>query len=302
MKPSTKIILAITILALYLFSIIAFSLAGISALTITSVITSPVEVAQGENTNVKIELDNDGDFDLEDVSVSLDLTNVPFAPYSSSSEVSFDELREGKSKTADFRLVALNTATAGIYKIPVHISYTDTNDDLRKTKDSLISVTVNSEPILGINIGENLLLKNSNNQLTIQVVNKGLSDIKFLEINLKPSAYYDILSQNSVYIGDIDSDDFDSADFQIFFKSNSPDTIYVPVTINYKDPTNKQYTEDFSVPVNVYTKDKAIELGLLQGSNTYLYIGIVIALIIIYFIYRYFRRQSKRKNMMNGGM
>ena len=284
------------------FLVALFSLAGISALTISSVTTSPVEVAQGENTNVKIELDNDGDFDLEDVSVSLDLTNVPFAPYSSSSEVSFDELREGKSKTADFRLVALNTATAGIYKIPVHISYTDTNDDLRKTKDSLISITVNSKPVLGINVGENLLLKNSNNQLTIQIVNKGLSDVKFLEINLKPSAYYDILSQNSVYIGDIDSDDFDSADFQIFFKSDSPDIVYVPVTINYKDPTNKPYTEDFSVPVNVYTKDKAIELGLMPQSRTGLYVGIVIALIIIFFIYRYFRKRSKRKNMMNGGM
>ena len=284
------------------FLVALFSLAGISALTISSVTTSPVEVAQGENTNVKIELDNDGDFDLEDVSVSLDLTNVPFAPYSSSSEVSFDELREGKSKTADFRLVALNAATAGIYKIPVHISYTDTNDDLRKTKDSLISITVNSKPVLGINIGENLLLKNSNNQLTVQVVNKGLSDVKFLEINLKPSAYYDILSQNSVYIGDIDSDDFDSADFQIFFKSDSPDIVYVPVTINYKDPTNKPYTEDFSVPVNVYTKDKAIELGLMPQSRTGLYVGIVIALIIIFFIYRYFRKRSKRKNMMNGGM
>ena len=91
------------------FLVALFSLAGISALTITSVITSPVEVAQGENTNVKIELDNDGDFDLEDVSVSLDLTNVPFAPYSSSSEVSFDELREGKSKTADFSPFATNS-------------------------------------------------------------------------------------------------------------------------------------------------------------------------------------------------
>src|SRR3989338_773787 len=282
------------------FLVALLSLAGISALTITSVITSPVEVAQGENTNVKIELDNDGDFDLEDVSVSLDLTNVPFAPYSSSSEVSFDELREGKTKSADFDLIALNTATAGIYKIPVHISYTDTNDDLRKTKDSLISITVNSKPVLGINVGENLLLKNSNNQLTVQIVNKGLSDVKFLEINLKPSAYYDILSQNSVYIGDIDSDDFDSADFQIFFKSDSPDIVYVHVTINYKDPTNKPYTEDFSVPVNVYTKDKAIELGLMPQSRTGLYVGIVIALIIIFFIYRYFRKRSKMKKM-NGG-
>jgi len=301
MKPSTKIILAIAILLLYLFSIIAFSLSGVMALTISSVTTSPVEVAQGENTNVKIELDNDGDYDLNDVSVSLDLTNVPFAPYSSSSEVSFDELREGKTKTADFDLIALNTATAGIYKIPVHISYTDTNDDLRKTKDSLISITVNSKPVLGINVGENLLLKNSNNKLTVQIVNKGLSDIKFLEINLKPSAYYDILSQNSVYIGDIDSDDFDSAEFQVYFKSNAPGKIYLPVTVVYKDPTNKQYTEDFSIPVNVYTQKQAVDLGLMPQSRTSLYVGLIIVLVILYFVYRYFRKRNKMKGM-NGGM
>jgi len=301
MKPKTKIILGLAILVLYGFSIVSFSLAGLSALTISSVTTTPVEVAQGEHTNIKIELDNDGDYDLNDVSVSLDLSAIPFAPYSSSSEVSFDEIREGRTKAAEFEVVALNIATAGIYKIPVHISYTDTEDDSQKTKDSVISVTVNSVPVLGVHIEDGLLLKSSNNKLTVQIVNKGLSDVKFLEVDLEPSTYYDILSQNSVYIGDISSDDFDSADFQVYFKTTAPGKFSIPVTIIYKDPTNKQYTESFNVPVSVYTTKEAIDLGLMSKSRTSLYTGIIIVLLIVYFIYRYFRKRSKLKRM-NGGM
>jgi hypothetical protein len=262
---------------------ILFSLAGINALIIDSVNMNPEEIAPGETSVITIGLENDGNDDITDVTIILDLTGViesnvpgvpttildiPFAPYESSSEYSFDEIEEDDKEYAEFEIIALNNAKSGVYKIPVKISYLEAGEDEPTIRNSLIGITVNSEPIIGVSVEEGLLLKPKENTVDIKVINKGLSDVRFLEVEIESSIYYDILSPSQVYIGDIDSDDFDSVDFKVYFKSNTPNTMTIPITVSYKDAVNNEYTESFDLEVKVYTKDKAIELGLMEKNNT----------------------------------
>ncbi len=287
--------------------LIILSLASVQALTITSVSTSPDEIAPGETAIIKIEIENDGEEDIEDVSVSLvfrelirdsfgnivSVSEIPFAPYDSSSEVSFDEIRENKDKIAEFKIIALSDAETRIYKIPLEISYREDNET--KTKNSLISITVSSEPIIGVSVEDGLLLKGKENEISVKVINKGLSDIKFLEVEIGSSTYFSMLSQKNVYIGNIDSDDFDSADFKIFFKENAPNLVNLPVSVTYKDALNNKYEEDFNLQTNVYTRKKAIELGLLEQSRTTTYVGVVVVLVIGYIVYRKIKKRRKMK-------
>lgn len=287
---------------------IILSLTSIQALIIDSVIMNPTEIAPGETAVIKIGLENDGANDITDVAVILDLTgviesnmpgvpstafDVPFAPYESSSEYSFDEIQEDDTEYARFEIIALSNAKSGVYKIPLKISYTE--DGELKTKNSLIGITVNSEPIIGVNVEDGLLLKLQENNIKIKIVNKGLSDVRFLEIEIGTSTYFDVLSNKQIYIGDIDSDDFDTADFKVYFKSNTPSTLTIPISVTYKDAVNNKYNEDFDLQVKVYTKDKAIELGLLEKNNTRLYVGVVIGVIILWFVYRGIKKRRKRK-------
>ena len=292
MNKTTKIILTIAILVIYLFSIVGFA----SALTLRSVSTSPNEIEPGKTVDVLIGLKNDGDNDLTDVSISLDLTNVPFAPSDSSSEIGFDEILSGKTKEASFNLIALNNANSGIYKIPVNIKYTeDVTDAQQKTKTGLISVTINSKPIIDVQTTDSLLITGQEGKINVKVVNKGLSDIKFLEVELGSSTYYSLTSSNKVYIGDLDSNDFDTAEFNVFFKTGSTTNLNIPVKITYKDIFNKEFTEDFSVPVKVYSQKDAISLELIKKSNTTTYVVIIVILIIVYIIYRRIKKRRKLK-------
>ncbi|GAG23285.1 unnamed protein product [marine sediment metagenome] len=161
----------------------------------------------------------------------------------------------------------------------------------------MISVVVNSEPILGVDVEDGLLLKVQVNELRIDIVNKGLSDVKFLEIEIGSSTYFDVLSSKNVYIGDIDSDDFDSAEFRIFFKKNTPDNIVIPVSIFYKDALNKEHTDNLNLQVKVYSNEKAIELGLLEKSYTGLYAGVIGGLFVIYIIYRKIKKRRLKKSV-----
>ena len=105
---------------------IILSLACVSALTINSVSTSPSQISPGETSIINIELENDGQYDIKDVSVSLNLldtptSRLPFAPYDSSSEFTINEIREDRTKYAEFEIIVLSDAKSGIYKIPLEI-------------------------------------------------------------------------------------------------------------------------------------------------------------------------------------
>ena len=276
------------ITAICLLSIIGFA----NALTITSVSTNPDTIAPGETSQIIITLKNNADIDIEDVSVNLDLTNVPFAPFESGSDFFTNEILESKTKQASFNLIALNDAKSGIYKIPVKISYTE--DNVIKTQSSLISLMINSQPIIEVSVDDGLLLKGKENKVTFKIVNKGLADAKFLEIETKGSTSYNILSAEKIYVGDVDSDDFQTVDFQMFFSQNSLSKLDIPIIVKYKDVANKEYVKEFNPTLKVYSLQQAQELGLVAKSNTSNYIIGVIVLIIIFFIYRWFRRRKKR--------
>lgn len=281
-------------LMIFLISLTSITLT--SALVIKSVSMSPEEIAPGGTSNIQIEIKNEGDHDIEDVSVLLDLkdSSLPFAPFDSSSEYSFDEIREGKTKTANFKIITLNDAKSGIYKIPLEISYVE--KDEAKTKSSLISAIVNSKPIMEVNYEDGLLLKGKNNQLSFRIVNKGLADVRFLEIELGGSTNYGILSQKKAYIGDVDSNDFQTAEYEVFFNENAPGLVNVPISILYRDISNKEYFEDFNLVLKVYSEKQAENLGLLPKSRIGYYITIALAVVIIFFIYRFIKNRRGRRH------
>jgi len=281
-----KITLAI-ILAIYLLGMISFA----SALRIDSVSMTPKSIAPGETSKIDIVVKNNGENDITDFTISLDFTNLPLAPYNSGSDFSIDTIDSDKSKTTEFEVIALNTAKSGIYKIPVNIAYTE--DDVKKAKQSMISLMVNSEPIIDVNVEDGLLLKGKENKMSIKIINKGLADVKFLEIEAGTSTSYILTSQKRVYIGDVDSNDFQTADFSLSFKENAPNTVNFPVSVYYKDITNKEYNQDIVIPLKVYSQQQAQDLGLVAKSNTMIYVIGVVVLIILYVIYRLIRRRNK---------
>src|SRR3989344_5921840 len=110
MEIYMKKIISLFILGLIIFSIIGFSFINlISALTVDSV-SFINEIKPGKTTTISIGLENDANEDIEDVSVILDLTELPFAPYNSASEYTIEKIKEGGIKSAEFEMIVLNNA------------------------------------------------------------------------------------------------------------------------------------------------------------------------------------------------
>lgn len=280
-------------ISLVMLTLVIVSCLNVSALTISSVDTTPSQIKPGEDAELTVVLENDGDDTVEDVSVILNLEDLPLAPYDSSSEKTVDEIEEDDKQTFRFRVIALNNAKSGIYKIPVDIEYTEDGDE--KTRTGLISIIINDKPQLDVLSESTNLVKGRQEEVSIKIINKGLADVEFLEMDVLSGTSYTILSPKQVYIGEIESDDFDTAEFTIFFKETTRNFVDLPVQIKYRDITNKQYIENYNVELRVYDTKEAIQLGLIQQSRTGMYVGIVVLLVIVFIVYRWIRRRRKAR-------
>ncbi|MBR9703992.1 hypothetical protein GOV12_01165 [Candidatus Pacearchaeota archaeon] len=270
-----------------------FVITNINAVIIQSVITHPEEISPGETARISLIVKNNGEEDIEDFSAILDLTDVPIAPYDSGIDFSIDEIREGKIREVFFNIIALNSAKSGIYKVPIKMSYTE--DEEKIERNSLISVMIFSLPEIEVSIEEGLFIKGQENEISLKIINKGLSDSKFLEIELESSSFYTILTPPNSYIGDVDSDDFQNVEYKILFKENIPSRINLPVIVKYKDVTNKEYTEINDLDLKIYSTKDAIKLGLIKTNNYSSIVIIIIVVIILIIIWRVISKRRKKK-------
>ena len=265
------------------------------ALTISSVDVSPSEIAPGGTAEITIDLKNNFDRTLSDIEVYLDFSseNLPIAPYGSGAEMSIEEIRSDKSKTIVFSVIALSDAKPGVYKIPVMIRYTDNGTDVKKS--SLISLSVNAKPMLYITTEDSILIKGQGNALSIKIVNNGLSDVKLLTARLNEVIGINMISQQEIYIGELSSDNFDSAEFRIFVSDNAPGILNMPVELRYRDAANNELKETKNLGINAYSKEEAISLGLIKRSNTFAIIITIAVLILAYILYRIIRKRRRQK-------
>jgi hypothetical protein len=270
---------------------LAFALTFVSAVTITDVSSSPAQAAPGEVVEVSINIENIHTFDIENINVRLDLSESPFAPYQSSSEQFLDELNDGDDEDFDFDIIVLPDTEPGIYKFPVEITY---------TKMGLISLTVNSQPELRVSLEDSVaLIKGKENTISLRIVNSGLANAKFLYVRVNDISGIDVLSENEQYVGDVDSDDFDSIEYNVFIDAGTQNTVSFPVTLKYRDSTNKQFTEVKNVNLRVYSLEEAQRLGIVAKPSYTLFIGIG-AVVLIYILYRIRKSYKKRKKMKEG--
>ncbi len=282
---------------LFTLCMLLISLTFISAVSITDVTSTPEEVAPGDVVKVSLEIENIFEEDVKNLNVKLDLSeeNVPFAPYQSSSEKFLDELNDGDKEDFNFKLIVLPSAHTGIYKIPVKISYKNI-DGNESEKQELISITVNSEPELKISLDDSaVLIRGKENEFSIKIINSGLADVKFLYVSINNAAKLKIISEKEQYIGDIDSDDFDSVEYRAYVEEDASSSISLPVTLKFRDSTNKEFSETRILTLKTYSLKEAQMFGLVKKPNFIPYI-VVSVLVIAYIVYRILKKRKLKKS------
>ncbi len=281
----------ITIIALVFFSLNLITLA--SALNVDS---DYITVYPGQEGSVKIKVENNLNYDLEDVSLKLNLENIAFTSVGSSEQK--EDIDEDEEESFSFRIRANNDIAPGDYNIPYILKYEDDEGD-KIVEDGTFGLRVSAKTELDFLIETQNNIIGSQGEVSLKIINKGLGEIGFVSVQVFPQNY-ELLSVDKVYIGTIDSDDSDSASFDVVFKSTNS---ILSAKIEYKDFDNNLQSQTVNIPLQVYTQEKALELGLIQKSNTGIYIGGVVILLVFWIIWRSWRKArkaKKRRELQNG--
>jgi hypothetical protein len=276
-------------------------------LTVDDVIMEKERVAPGEKVEVQIWMKNLADSTLKDINVKLNFVDVeqtatgfefaelPISPAGSSDEKTIKIMEGGELEAVKFYLIVDPSAEASIYKIPMTITYNDMQG-VNYTKDTIISMIVGSKPDLAVTIDSlTANMPGKAGEVIIKFVNKGFSEIKFLYVTLEGNDDFEIISPKEVYLGNIDSDDYESAEYRIYVNSGAKKELVLPVTIDYKDTNNNHYSQTLELKSRIYTSSEAKKFGLQEDSG---WVGLIVVVIVVgggLYGYRKWKKMKKKK-------
>jgi hypothetical protein len=260
-------------------------------LDITSITSEPEQIAPGETAEVSVMVKNLADSLLRDIKFNLNFNGIGLAPYQSSSQRRIAQLPSNYQNTLKFKIIADPEAEPGLYKVPVNITYTDENGKNYYISD-LLALTVGDAPKVRAYLKKSTVLQaNKAGVVTLEIANAGTTNVKFLELKILPSDDYELISTSDyIYIGDVDSDDTESEELDIFIKRGVK-TLHFPIQLKYTDANNKALQQAFDLELNLYSSSKLRKYGLAEGSKLGLYGLILIIIGVGYLIYR---RRSKK--------
>ena len=257
-----------------------------AVLVVDNYSVSPSPVVPGQIVDVVLQVRNAGRIAVKNVDVGIDLVDGKFSTIGTGAKQRVGYIGAGETETISFKLASDTSTEVKLYNVPVSLSYRDQRNK-EYTDTVKISLVVNAAPELSLTVDETEFdNKKKPGTVSLKVVNKGVVDLKYVTVNLVKTDNYDILSpSNEAYVGNLDSDDFETVDFIIKPMVDSP---RLAVRLEFKDPYNVDFVEFYDLPLRIIT-DK--DLGKKKTP-----VGMIVlaVLVVIGGIY-WWRKRSKKK-------
>ncbi len=257
----------------------------------TRVTTDPEYIPPGGTAFINVEIENNADFSMKDVEVKLNFSDtVPLAPYQSTSQKQVSNIKSQSSETVQFQVIALPDADPNVYRLPFSIIF---NDELgnENTRQDYIGVIITKTPEYDLTVEDSTLIRGMKDEITISLSNIGPSNIKYLIMEIIPTKHYKVLTAPRTYIGNLEPDDYETAEFDIYPKRFG--NIPIKVRLEYKDDLNNPVTEIREVKTYVYSKIQAKMMGLIPSK----FFRNIILLLIIIFIYLTYKNWRLTRNI-----
>jgi LPXTG-motif cell wall-anchored protein len=267
-------------------------------ISVSGMTINPSPLSPGGKTTLSLNIRNMAkSSNIRNVAVALQLTpiisgttvvDLPFVTVNSGNDKSVDRILPGQSADFSFDLAAYPSAVAGLYKLPILISYYD-DTGTKFTTTILAGIEVNAKSDILVNVeSSDLNKKMKSGNVLFNIVNRGTTGVKLMTLSLEPSADYKTLPPSSeVYIGKIDSDDFQTAKFNV--QTTKSDNVTFKIKLTYKDSLNNEYTEIHSV---TYQLNEPAKTG---SSSSFIWFIVVVVLIVGGIVW-YRRNKNKNKN------
>ena len=250
-------------------------------LTIRSV-EFPETVVSGTTRTMNFTLENTANAYFRNIELSLNPGAQTPIVTSGTSGKRIGEMAPDQTRTVSFDLNIGQTAENGVYSIPLGLSYeNEAGASLQKQESTGIVVGGKPNIELGVN-NEEGIPAGKTGTVTLRLVNRGEGTAKFVKINAEEAEGYQILSGNNVYLGDMNPDDYQTAEIEVY-ANETADSAQIPVEITYQE-NGKEKTETQQAQFNILTSEEQSLYGQ-SGGNSILPIAAVVIILIGGIIY-----------------
>ena len=256
----------------------------------------PDPVKQGDVVEVRFKIENTGTETAGNVEVQI-LPDYPFTLYSGTSTINLGKLRAEQSGSdaviLGYKLKVDEEGVEGDNEIELEIRVGEGIWRVYDEDEFLIDIEDYDFPEIKAYIKESSITSaGQKGEVVVEIVNTNLEDVKFLQLTLTPSADYELLSSsNYVYIGDVDSDDTESEEFEIYVNKGIGEFLLLPIQLEYQDTNGLEYNKNFILKLRLFDDRESKKFGLKKDNK--LGIGIAVLIILVLGYYIYWRKKRK---------
>ncbi len=231
---------------------------------------NPSPAQPGQPVTVQFTLGNPGSVGIKNADIKLDLENT-FSTINSGTKKRVQYISPGSTAKVSFELASDPTTQVKLYSIPVNLTFQD--DQNKQYSDTAkVSLMMYSSPellVLMDSIGTAGL--DTPGTLSVKVINKGVMNVKYVTLVLNESRDYTFLSPSpELYLGNLDSDDFETASLILKPLTKTP---VLHGVLLFKDAYNAQLSQEFTLPLTLVS---AKDLG--KSSSFWIWIVVVLVL------------------------
>ncbi|MFT7616247.1 MAG: hypothetical protein ACI8Y7_001076 [Candidatus Woesearchaeota archaeon] len=258
----------------------------------------PGQVNLGSVFNISITVNNLGTGFISNAKLSLDTQGTTFSPFGNSNQKTVTKIAGQSSYTYTFEYFADAETEVKVHSIPVTLTYSDSlSRDTNVTTKVGIPVLAAPQYLTNLEQSDSsdVLLPGKNTKNVISISNIGKSDINFVVLEAIETDNYIVTSSKKSYLGNLESDDFETGQFNIYFKPEAHGIVPLQFKIHYRDAYDQIFIEDFTVDARVYTVEEAQQIGLIAKSGNGGKI-LLLLLIIIGGVIWYRRRKNKKRH------
>ena len=245
---------------------------------------NPVTIEPGSDVVISFDVKNYGDGPAKDLVVSLDQTAGFFN--TDLSEKYVGDVPVNGSSRISFNMTINQGLSVGSYSVPILLVYKDeTKREILSSREYAgIKVYGNVNLITTLN-SQDMVASGTNGNMEIKIANAGTMEVQFLQLNILDSQYLEEIVPNSIYIGSLKSDTYDTERISFKVSADVSQGVYpVSFELVYQDPFGKEFTETKTVDLNVLSRE---ELGNNVGIPIWQIVLIIaIAALVVYYFMR----------------
>jgi len=224
----------------------------------------------GDTANLDLTIKNYGVEDIKQVELTLTApTNINIV--GSTKRFFLEQLRSSKEVKVSYPIIVNSKAEMGAYDFPLSIKITDNYGNEQTFTDS-IGVQVYAQPDIQFSVRS---YDTSTGKISTLVANRGKATALYTMVKLEGVTG----TPSEVYIGNLDSDDYSTADFTV-----TPQEGTAVLTVYYVDSNNAEK----SITQNV-------QVHFIPQTNGTIYLAGGVVVVLAGLVYWFFFRNKKKE-------